>query len=107
MPDWSISLLIVFVLLILAILIFFLLKVFLPNLKATKERARKIDPSVKTMADANYVLSKELAKMWATTMKLLIANIVVKKLIAILNFVNTAVKTNKLYSQFKIKKTDQ
>lgn len=62
MEDWSIVLLVVFGLLILAIPIFFLLKVYLPNLKATKERARKIDPSVKTMADANYVLSKELAK---------------------------------------------
>ena len=62
MPDWSIYLIVVFGLLILAIPIVFLLKVFLPNLKATKERARKIDPSVKTMADANYVLSEELAK---------------------------------------------
>ena len=62
MPDWSIYLIVVFGLLILAIPIVFFFKVFLPNLKATKERARKIDPSVKTMADANYVLSKELAK---------------------------------------------
>jgi len=62
MPVWSIFLTVGFGLLTLSFPIFFLLKVVLPNFKATKERARKIDPSVKTLADANYVLSKELAK---------------------------------------------
>ena len=62
MPAWSIFLIVGLVLLTLSFPIFFFLKVFLPNWKATKNRAQKIDPSVKTMADANFVLSNELAK---------------------------------------------
>ena len=41
-----------------AFVIFF----WLPNYKSTIERARKIDPTVKTLQDANFVLSKEIAK---------------------------------------------
>ena len=35
---------------------------FLPNYRATIERAKKLDPSVKTYRDAQFVLAKEVAK---------------------------------------------
>lgn len=53
---------IITIIIILLIPTLFLILFFIPNYKATIERARKIDPSVKTLTDANFVLSKELAK---------------------------------------------
>lgn len=35
---------------------------WLPNYKSIMNRARKIDPSVKTFAEANYVLQKDVMK---------------------------------------------
>lgn len=52
----------VMIIIILLIPTLFLILFFLPNYKATIERARKIDPSVKTISEANFVLSKEIAR---------------------------------------------
>lgn len=58
MPLIGIIALIAIILIPTLLFVFF----FLPNYKSVIERAKKIDPSVKTYQDAQFVLSKELAK---------------------------------------------
>ncbi len=45
---------------VIAIPLIFVFAVWLPNYKSIMTRAKKIDPSVKTFADAQYVLQKDI-----------------------------------------------
>ncbi len=50
------------IVIIIAIPLVFFLAFWLPNYRSVMRRARKIDPSVKTFAEATYVLQKDVMK---------------------------------------------
>ncbi len=59
--EFKIFMIITIVIMVAIPLVFFL-AFWLPNYKSVMKRARKIDPSVKTIAEANYVLQKDVMK---------------------------------------------
>ena len=60
MPDEVQIILAVTIVAVIAIPLIFVFAVWLPNYKSIMARAKKIDPTVKTFADAQYVLQKNI-----------------------------------------------